>query len=270
MNLVSKKLLLTLSFCLLNNALYGAAAERAEVKGNAEQQKDGDEEQKRRKANNQRFLELIYADAEFEDIEKIMNDYYDIRHHFDINAANYLGYNALMLLAFTSFPFKDVNRNAKVMKLLLDRNIDVNHQNNGGGDTALFFLLNNTRNEGMLELLLNPKYGVNPHLTKNTGQDALSYIKFLIDLVERSSYRDSLPALQHAKQLLEEYIKKYDNYRILYEKYKKAKVRLAHQAAHKLPAEEDLSANIIEYVPEPYMSFKEFMRRNEILRKREA
>jgi len=46
MNFISKKLLLTLSLCLLSNSLYGAAAERAEVTGNAEQQKGGNEEQK--------------------------------------------------------------------------------------------------------------------------------------------------------------------------------------------------------------------------------
>jgi len=95
-----------------------------------------------------------------------------------------------------------------------------------------------------------------------------SQIKYYEEDPENEEYKEFLIKKRYMKTLLEKYIREYDTYHDLYETYKTAKNRLARQVAEKIPREEELSRDILQYVPEPYMSFREFVSRNEILRER--
>jgi len=254
MNFNIKKLLLTLSLCPLSNSLYGAAAERAEVKGNAEQ--------KENTVLQEQDPNLIFQNAI---LKEDLNTINQLIRHIDINRQDPLrGNTPLITQSISTSP-----DSVLIMKLLLENGAHPNIPNYYG-ETALTSLISGAgrigRNQFMDKFNLLLKHGVDPHFKNHFSIEPIRFINKT--KVYNRGNPDALKLLNDAKQLLEEYIKEYDSYVDLYEKYKKAKVRLAHQAAHKLPKEEELSANIIEYVPEPYMNYSEFVRRNETMKER--
>jgi len=270
MNLLSKKLLLTLSFCLLNNALNGAAVERAEVKGKAEHKVSKKEQEE----INRQFIEAVKL-RDLNTVNKLIND-------VDVNMPNNTGWTILAHIAFLS-NFTDNTLYTEIAKLLLNRNADPDIQDIEGM-TALMRLLCKIGKPGNPEIPLNIlnllfDFGVDPHLRNSLGKDALSIlnseINYMLSRLDANVLVDEaharLELALREKQLLEQYIQNYDKYLPEYEKYKQAKIEIAGKAKlglqnKKFP--EELSERIFEFMPKPYMTFREFVRRNVILRER--